>query len=91
MFIVRASTVRVYSPNTGEWIRDLDEFIPADKTTVNVQTEATIVNVQNIPDDPTVLIGCTINGDIVTWNCKLGSIDSNVVSVFTMKTSIICD
>lgn len=70
LFIISANTVRAYSTYTSEWIRDLEEI-----------SDPTIVNIQNIPDNPTVLYGCTTDGSIVSWKYLLGTIDTVGVSV----------
>lgn len=75
LFITRASTVSVYSVSTGEWNHDLAN-----------STDATIVNIQNIPDEPTMLFGCTEKGDIIKWKYKSsGTIDTTVVSFLQYK------
>lgn len=74
LFITRAGTVSVYSVNTGEWNHDLAN-----------STDATIVNIQNIPDEPTMLFGCTEDGDIIKWKHKSGTVDTVVVSVLQYK------
>lgn len=70
---MRANIIRVYSTSTGEWIRDLDEVNRANPT---------IINIQNMPNSPTILVGCTVAGDIVAWKYKVGTIDTVFVSVF---------
>lgn len=76
LFITRANTVSVYSANTGEWIRDLEE---------TNSTDATIVNIQITPDNRQVLFGCTVHGDIIRWNYRLGTIDTVRKIVFPVK------
>lgn len=39
------------------------------------------MNIENIrPYDRMLLVGCTVNGDIITWKYKSGPIDNVVVS-----------
>lgn len=77
LFVMRSNTVCVYSTNTGEWIRDLDEQANP--------TGAKIVNIQNVRN-PLMLVGCTVYGDIITWNYQSGTIDKVVVSIsFTIN------
>lgn len=64
----KTNTVHVYSTKTGGWLRDLE-------------TCKRIVNIQNSPDEPNVLFGCTTSGVIVKWNVKNGGITKAIVSV----------
>lgn len=72
---MRSNTVCVYSTNTAEWIRDLDE----EANSANPKG-ATIVNIQRMPN-PVMLVGCTVDGDIRTWNYQSGTIEKGVVSI----------
>ncbi len=73
LFILRAdihtNTVRSYSTNTGEFISNFEE------------ANGHIVNIQTLPDQPKVLLGCTYCGEIVKWEVKSGTIIATAVSV----------
>ncbi|XP_011056912.1 PREDICTED: WD repeat-containing protein 75 isoform X1 [Acromyrmex echinatior] len=62
LYIVWKNVIRVYSTQTGDFVR---EFEPLDYR---------IAGVIPHPDNVSVIIGCTENGELYFWNCQSGII-----------------
>ncbi|KAG5319933.1 WDR75 protein, partial [Pseudoatta argentina] len=62
LYIMWKNVIRVYSTQTGDFVR---EFEPLDYR---------IAGVIPHPDNASVIIGCTENGELYFWNCQSGII-----------------
>ncbi|XP_055681424.1 WD repeat-containing protein 75 isoform X2 [Lutzomyia longipalpis] len=60
ILLVWNNTVRVFNVATGKWVRDLDK------------TDADLVAIEFDPTNSQEIIGCTKDGDVVTWKWKAG-------------------
>ncbi|XP_071651739.1 WD repeat-containing protein 75 isoform X1 [Temnothorax longispinosus] len=62
LHIVWKNVIRVYSTQTGDFVR---EFEPLDYRIAGIIAH---------PDNASVIIGCTENGELYFWNCQSGII-----------------
>ncbi|GAB0089207.1 WD repeat-containing protein 75 [Sergentomyia squamirostris] len=60
ILLVWNNVVKVFSVSTGSWVRDLE------------RTDADLVSIDFDPTNPKILIGCTTNGEVVSWKWKSG-------------------
>jgi len=69
LHIVWKNVIRVYSTQTGDFVR---EFEPLDYRIAGIIAH---------PDNASVIIGCTENGELYFWNCQSGIITKKLVRV----------
>jgi len=69
LHIVWKNVIRVYSTQTGDFVR---EFEPLDYRIAGIIAH---------PDNTSVIIGCTENGELYFWNCQSGIITKKLVRV----------
>ncbi|XP_012060006.1 PREDICTED: WD repeat-containing protein 75 [Atta cephalotes] len=62
LYIVWKNVIRVYSTQTGDFVREFESL------------DYRIAGVIPHPDNVSVIIGCTENGELYFWNCQSGII-----------------